>query len=113
MSLEKTRQLGFSLGLPSHGPLLRDPQGRADELMAHHDERLTTMLEALDKGPQTAYAIARHAFPGRNDPFDYWLMLGETLAHLELLEARQQIERVYADNRVLFRRTAAPPTAVG
>lgn len=113
LSLEKTRNLDFSLGLPSHGPPLRDPQGRADELMAHHDERLATMLEALDKGPQTAYAIARHAFPKRHDPFDYWLMLGETLAHLELLETRQRIERVAAGDRVLFRMTAAPSTAVG
>jgi glyoxylase-like metal-dependent hydrolase (beta-lactamase superfamily II) len=103
LSLEKTRTLGFTLGLPSHGPLLTDPQGRTDELLAHHDTRLQTMLDALGQGPQTAYAIAQQTFPNRHDPFDHWLMLGETLAHLELLEARQQIERVHDNGHVLFR----------
>ena len=109
LSLEKTRALGFTLGLPSHGPLLTDPQGRIDELLAHHDSRLQNMVGALDSGPQTAYAIARQAFPNRHDPFDHWLMLGETLAHLELLEARQQVERVHENGSVLFRRLPALP----
>jgi glyoxylase-like metal-dependent hydrolase (beta-lactamase superfamily II) len=104
LSLEKTRTLDFTLGLPSHGPALTDPQGRIDELLAHHDTRLQHMLAALTAGPQTAYAIARQAFPNRHDPFDYWLMLGETLAHLELLEARRQVERVRENGHLLFRR---------
>jgi glyoxylase-like metal-dependent hydrolase (beta-lactamase superfamily II) len=108
LSLERTRALGFTLGLPSHGPPLTDPQGRTDELLAHHNARLQTMLEALDHGPRTAYDIARHAFPNRHDPFDHWLMLGETLAHLELLEMRQQITRLHEDGHVLF---CSPPAA--
>ena len=63
------------------------------------------MLDALSQGPQTAYAIAQQTFPNRHDPFDHWLMLGETLAHLELLEVRQQIERVRDNGHVLFHRT--------
>ena len=111
LSLEKTRTLGFTLGLPSHGPLLTDPQGRIDELLAHHDTRLQTMLDTLGQGPQTAYAVAQQTFPNRPDPFDHWLMLGETLAHLELLEARQQIERVRDNGHVLFRRVASMPVS--
>jgi glyoxylase-like metal-dependent hydrolase (beta-lactamase superfamily II) len=103
LSLEKTRTLGFTLGLPSHGPLLTDPQGRIAELLAHHDTRLQSMCASLVNGPQTAHAIARHAFPNRHDPFDHWLMLGETLAHLELLEARQQVERIRDNGHILFR----------
>jgi glyoxylase-like metal-dependent hydrolase (beta-lactamase superfamily II) len=104
LSLEKTRTLGFTLGLPSHGPVITDPQERIDALLAHHDARLQTMLEALGAGPQTAYAVARHTFPNRQDPFDHWLMLGETLAHLELLEARQQVTRIRDNGQVLFQR---------
>jgi glyoxylase-like metal-dependent hydrolase (beta-lactamase superfamily II) len=111
LSLEKTRTLGFTLGLPSHGALLTDPQGRIDELLAHHDSRLQTMLGAIGQGPQTAYTIAQQTFPNRHDPFDHWLMLGETLAHLELLEARQQIERVRDNGHVLFRRVAPMPVS--
>ena len=102
LSLEKTRGLAFTLGLPSHGPLITEPRQRIDELLSHHDARLQTMLEALSTGPQTAHAIALEAFPNRHDPFDHWLMLGETLAHLELLEARQQVERVCDNGHILF-----------
>jgi hypothetical protein len=35
------------------------------------------------------------------------MMLGETLAHLELLESRQQVERVYENGRILFRQADA------
>jgi glyoxylase-like metal-dependent hydrolase (beta-lactamase superfamily II) len=101
-SLEKTRALSFTLGLPSHGPLLTDPQGRIDELLAHHEARLQIMLDILSAGPQTAYTIARHTLPKRHDPFDHWLMLGETLAHLELLETRRQIERIRDNGHILF-----------
>jgi len=93
-----------SEGLPSHGPLLTDPHGRIDELLAHHDARLQTRLDALGHGPQTAYAIAQQTFPYRHDSFDHWWKLGETLAHLELLEARRQIERIHDNGHVLFRR---------
>ncbi len=107
LSLEKTRQLGFALGLPSHGALITDPAGRIDELLAHHDQRLQVMMEALDDGPQTAYAISRYAFPKYTEPFDHWLMLGETLAHLEWLETRRQIERVRDHGHILYRHVTA------
>jgi glyoxylase-like metal-dependent hydrolase (beta-lactamase superfamily II) len=107
LSLEKTRRLGFSLGLPSHGPLIHDPQERIDALLAHHDRRLAMMLEILNDGPQTAYTVARHTFPSRQDPFDHWLMLGETLAHLELLEARHQVTRRRDNGHVLFEKVVA------
>lgn len=103
VSLEKTRRMGFTLGLPSHGRLITDPQGRVDELLAHHDSRLQVMLDAIRESPKTAFAVAQHAFPRRHEPFDHWLMLGETLAHLELLETRGQIERTRDNGRVLFR----------
>jgi glyoxylase-like metal-dependent hydrolase (beta-lactamase superfamily II) len=103
VSLEKMRHIDFTLGLPSHGPLLTDPAGRIDALFAHHNTRLQTMLEAISNGPRTAYAISRYAFPKYTEPFDHWLMLGETLAHLELLEMRQQIERTHDNGTILFR----------
>jgi len=35
------------------------------------------------------------------------MMLGETLAHLELLESRQQVERVYENGHIFFRQVDA------
>ena len=63
-------------------------------------------VDQLGQGSQTVYAIAQQTFLKRHDPFDHWLMLGETLAHLELREARQQLERVRDNGHVLFRRVA-------
>ena len=34
--------------LPGNGPLFHDLDGRIDELLAHHEERLSVMLAALD-----------------------------------------------------------------
>jgi hypothetical protein len=79
--------------------LVKDPEG-----CLHHDRRLATMFDTLNDGPQTAYTVARHTFPTRHDPFDHWLMLGETLAHLELLEARHQVTRRRDNGHVLFER---------
>ena len=104
LSLDKMRQLDFTLGLPSHGALLTDPKGRIEALVAHHEQRLQTMLDTISDGPKTAYAVAQHAFPNRHEPFDHWLMLGETLAHLALLEARKQLERIRDNGHMLFQR---------
>ena len=68
-------------------------------------------VDQLGQGSQTVYAIAQQTSLKRHDPFDHWLMLGETLAHLELREARQQIERVHDNGYVLFRRIAPVPVS--
>jgi hypothetical protein len=36
-------------------------------------------------------------------------MLGETLAHLELLEARQRVRRICDNGHVLFEKVSAGP----
>ena len=49
-SLASLRGLDVDLVFPGHGPLFHDLDGRVDELLAHHEERLSVMLAALDGG---------------------------------------------------------------
>lgn len=55
----------------------------------------------IDTGTNTP--ATAEALKANTEPFDHWLMLGETLAHLELLEARDQVERMQEGDFVHFR----------
>src|SRR5215204_6384184 len=57
-SMEGLRGLNADLVLPGHGPLFHDLDGRIDELVLHHEERLGVMHAAVDDAPQTAYEIS-------------------------------------------------------
>jgi len=93
-SLRELRGLGVDVIFPGHGPLFHDLDGRIDELLLHHDERLTEMHEALRGGPATAFEVARRVFPADLTDHQLRFALAETLAHLEHLEGEGQAERL-------------------
>jgi glyoxylase-like metal-dependent hydrolase (beta-lactamase superfamily II) len=84
-SIEGLRGLDVGLVFPGHGPLFHDLDGRIDELVLHHEERLTVMHEAFSDGPATAFEIARRVFPDELSDHQLRFALAETLAHLEYL----------------------------
>jgi glyoxylase-like metal-dependent hydrolase (beta-lactamase superfamily II) len=84
-SIEGLRGLDVGLVFPGHGPLFHDLDGRIDELVLHHEERLTVMHEAFSDGPATAFEIARRVFPDELSDHQLRFALAETLAHLEHL----------------------------
>ena len=84
-SIEGLRGLGVDLIFPGHGPLFHDLAGRIDELVLHHEERLSVMRVAMEGGPATAYDIARRVFPDDLSDHQIRFALAETLAHLEHL----------------------------
>lgn len=57
-SLRLVRDLPDALLLPAHGPVSPSVHVRADELMAHHEERLAATLNAVEAGADTAYQVA-------------------------------------------------------
>jgi len=87
-SIHGLRGLGASLVLPGHGPAFHDLDGRIDELLAHHEERLDAMLETLADGPLTPYEVSRIVFRGGLTGYQKIFALAETLAHLEHLEVQ-------------------------
>jgi glyoxylase-like metal-dependent hydrolase (beta-lactamase superfamily II) len=82
------------LVFPGHGPLFHDLDGRVDELIAHHEERLSVMLAALDGRPATPFEVARRVFPEDLTDHQLRFALAETLAHLEHLEGENYVQRV-------------------
>jgi glyoxylase-like metal-dependent hydrolase (beta-lactamase superfamily II) len=101
-SLRRIVQLAPRLALPGHHEPIHDPAGRAEELIAHHDERLERTAAALDGRPQSAYAVSFSLFA---EPLSSTLRrfaLAETRAHLEYLVQRDSARRVEADGRVTY-----------
>lgn len=91
-SLALVRGLPDQRLLPAHGPVLARTHPRIDELLAHHDDRLATMRDAVAGGAATAYEVAR-AVPWTRrgtdyrdlDVFNQMLAVNESAAHLEVL----------------------------
>ena len=94
-SLTKVRSLPDLTVLPAHGPVAPSSHARADELLAHHRERLDQCRDALAGGPRTAHQVAQ-ALPWTRherayeelDEFAQGMATMETKAHLDLLVAQ-------------------------
>jgi glyoxylase-like metal-dependent hydrolase (beta-lactamase superfamily II) len=93
-SIGGLRGLDVDLIFPGHGPLFHNLDGRIDELVFHHEERLSVMHEALEGEPATAFEVARRVFPDELSDHQLRFALAETLAHLEHLVDDGGVERL-------------------
>jgi glyoxylase-like metal-dependent hydrolase (beta-lactamase superfamily II) len=100
-SLAKVRAMPDMLLLPAHGPVAQSSHQRVDELVAFHDVRLGQSLAAVEGGARTAYDVAKELPWTRRErrfdelhAFDAVLACFETLAHLELLALRGDVQRL-------------------
>jgi glyoxylase-like metal-dependent hydrolase (beta-lactamase superfamily II) len=98
-SLRKVASLDAKSALPAHREPIDDLPARIDELIAHHHERESQVLAALD-GPSTGTQIAAKLPWRRNasrfddlPPSQRSFALVETLAHLEHLRARGAVHK--------------------
>jgi glyoxylase-like metal-dependent hydrolase (beta-lactamase superfamily II) len=87
--------------LPAHEYRFRGLADRVDDLRHHHDARLAEVLEVVraDPGLTTFTAAARLTWSrdwSENRGFVRRSAIGETLAHLALLEDRGRLRRVSA-----------------
>lgn len=90
--------------LPAHGPVTDSAHRRVDELLAHHDERLSVIGETIAGGASTAYETAHRLHWTRRsralsdlDIFNRTLAVLETAAHLELLAYRGDLTVTESD----------------
>ena len=109
-SLEAVRDLPVRMVLPGHGAPFDDLAGRVDQLLAHHQDRLATMLNMLNTGAQTAYSLSEQlSWKGSATgweqlaPFQRRMALTETIAHLEYLCGLGQLRKRHEDGLVLYR----------
>lgn len=96
-SLQGLKGLDVELVFPGHGPLFHDLEGRAEEIIRHHQERLDIMHGSFAGEQATPVDIAYRVF--RQDLTDHQLRfaVAETLAHLEHLAWEGKAERLDDD----------------
>ncbi len=91
-SAGRMHALDVDLVLPGHGPAFGNHRQVIDRLVHFYDKRQAKIRAALEKGPSTAFEVARVLFPWAR-PGDLFLTLSEAVANLELLEARGEVVR--------------------
>jgi len=93
-SIRGLRGMDVDLVFPGHGPLFHDLDGRIDELLWHHEERLSVIHAAFDGEPATPFEISRRVFAEDLTDHQLRFALAETLAHLEHLADEGRAERL-------------------
>ena len=94
-----------TLVLPSHGLPFRGAHERITQLEEHHRIRLAELEEACG-APRSAADLIGTMFRRELDPFQTFLALGETLAHLNYLARKGTLVRAVGADGVA--RFAAP-----
>jgi glyoxylase-like metal-dependent hydrolase (beta-lactamase superfamily II) len=94
-SIQRVRALELDAVLPGHGPPFGDHRRVIDSLLAFQHRRQARILALLGDRPRTAWELTRELFPATGAA-ELFLTLSETVANLEVLEARGDAERVDA-----------------
>ena len=102
-SLAELRALDVELVLPGHGPPFGGHRQVIDALVGFYAKRQERILEALSPQPLTAYEVGQALFP-RAISNDLFLAISETIANLEVLEARGAVARETDGDVYRFRR---------
>jgi glyoxylase-like metal-dependent hydrolase (beta-lactamase superfamily II) len=101
-SLSGMRGMNAAIVLPGHGPVFHDLDGRIDELLSHHEERLEVMYRELESGPKTPFEVSGAVFRETLTFYEQCFALAETLAHLDHLVLEGRAERL-ENETVIFR----------
>jgi glyoxylase-like metal-dependent hydrolase (beta-lactamase superfamily II) len=103
-SLRVVRGMPDRRMLPAHGLVSPSVHARIDELLAHHEERLTRTAQTLSEGASTAYEAAQKLGWTRRqrklselDTFNQMLAVTETKAHLDLLAYQGKLKMSEVD----------------
>jgi glyoxylase-like metal-dependent hydrolase (beta-lactamase superfamily II) len=114
-SLEKIEKLNIGVVFPAHEEAFTSHRERIKELKVHHRQRLTEIVDELEKTSLTAYMLASklhwdvnyeswEEFPS----FQKYLALGETLAHLKVLEKKQLVKRAKVGELIFYEKVMKP-----
>jgi len=88
------------LVLPSHGKPFQGAHERVRQLEAHHEDRLSELLETL-KEPRSAGEVLSVLFRRPLDAHQRFFAMGEAIAHLHYLYYAGRIRRATGDDGVV------------
>jgi ribonuclease/clavin/mitogillin len=80
-SLERMKELDASLLCPGHGPPVREPRRKIQELIDHRREREEQLLSLLGDGESSVAALVRRIYPELS-PQLVGMAKGQVIAHL-------------------------------
>lgn len=95
-ALKKVKKLDADLVIPSHGQPFHGANERIDEILDHHDRRLAKTLDSVGNGA-AIYEVCGKLFDRELNVHETRFALGETIAHLEYLRHKGEIEREMKD----------------
>jgi glyoxylase-like metal-dependent hydrolase (beta-lactamase superfamily II) len=105
--------------LPAHGPVQASTHKRVHELLAHHEQRLSEIMDAIKPGNSTAYEVAQAIrWTRRQQRYDelelisQLLAAGETATHLELLVLRGQLSKHTDETGTVYYESMTRPEPV-
>ncbi len=113
-SLNMVKQLDVNLVLPAHEHLFYDLPARIDEIIQHHQQRNSEILETIKSEPKTAYQISTVItwMPSLGGvsfqdlaPWDKRMAVSETLAHLEAMRVDGRVDKSPRDNIIYYQPT--------
>jgi glyoxylase-like metal-dependent hydrolase (beta-lactamase superfamily II) len=107
-SLQRIAEIDVDVVLPGHEETFSNHRVRIKQLNDHHKQRLSEIIDGLEIESSTAYQLASklhwsvdykswEEFP----PFQKYLAVGETIAHLNFLERRGRVKRNKI-NKIIF-----------
>lgn len=98
----KARLPADTLVLPAHNEPFYGLHERLDELIEHHEDRMLALEESCVEA-QIAVDLLPILFKRKLEGPSLFMGLGEAIAHLHCLMARNRIERTLVDNRYYYR----------
>lgn len=104
-SLQKLQEYDVEQAYPGHRNPFRNFQERIMDLLAHHELRLSQLLELVEGHP-TAYDCCKALFGTKLTIHQMRFAMAETMAHLIELKRRGAVEEAEQDGVIYFRVTA-------
>jgi len=88
-SLNRIRGFGTSIALPGHGGTITDFEGRIDDVLLHHSERLRFLRDEINDEEKTVFQLALVLLESINAEMsnvNVFLAMREVFGHLVILE---------------------------
>lgn len=104
-SVGRLHGMDVELVLPGHGPPFGQHRSVIEGLLQFYRRRQAKVREVLAGGPLTGHEVTRALFPWAGAA-DLFLVVSETIANLEVLEARGEVRRELAADVYRFRLVA-------
>ena len=96
-SLDKIQKLEAEFVIPCHGKPFYGANARIAEIKAHHEERLDFTLESVRNDSGSVYDVTKKLFAHVKTIHEVRFAVGETIAHLEYLRERGELDRELRD----------------